>query len=658
MSYEHIFNPIAIRGLVLPNRIIMPAMGTLMADEESFVTPALIDYHVARAAGGCGLNMLECTAVNPQTVAKHFTAISDDKYCGQLRKLTRAVHDAGGRIGIQLWQDSLGVFRDQRVKKLAVSDITLPNGTFVPSITREEIEQVIQSFGLAARRAVSVGFDCIEIHGGHNYLLHCFLSPAMNKRNDEYGGSFENHMRLPLLVIEGVRKEMPSDMPLFYRVTSLDDHMENGLTRDHIVEFGNAIATRGVDVLDVTRGNKSFYYPKLMQEDSKGPKDNEVYTIPPIDIPQGFNVENAAYIRKQTGMLVAVVGRINNPDMAEDILRNGSADLVNVGRGQIADPEFVNKIRDGRTDEIRRCVGCDQGCGNAFSDLSKPHITCLRNPSVGNERAYALIKADTPKRVLVIGGGVAGLEASLTLAKRGHIPMLYESSSSLGGQFLLAGCAPRKSEMRDAALQMAHMVEKMGIEVHLQTTVTPGMIAQYKPDAVILAIGSEPIKLRIPNIDLPFVHNSHDVLGGKVKLTGETVIVGGGLVGLETAELLAEHGCPVTVLEMQPQVGAGLTAARSVTVEMNLRRMKINIITEAKCLEIGDGYVLAEKDGQIRKFLCKNVVNAVGVRPRSTEQYENICNKLGIQCHRIGDCVRARRALEAIAEAAEIARII
>jgi pyruvate/2-oxoglutarate dehydrogenase complex dihydrolipoamide dehydrogenase (E3) component len=184
------------------------------------------------------------------------------------------------------------------------------------------------------------------------------------------------------------------------------------------------------------------------------------------------------------------------------------------------------------------------------------------------------------------------------------------------------------------------------------------MIAQYKPDAVILAIGSEPIKLRIPNIDLPFVHNSHDILGGKVKLTGETVIVGGGLVGLETAEFLAERGCPVTVLEMQPQVGAGLTAARSVTVEMNLRRMKINIVTEAKCLEIGDGYVLAEKDGQIQKFLCKNVVNAVGVRPRSTEQYENICGKLGIQCHRIGDCIRARRALEAIAEAAEIARMI
>jgi len=658
MSFEPIFSPITIRGLCLKNRIVMPAMGTLLADEQGYVTTELIDYHAERAKGGCGLNMLECASVYAKTVARHFVSLSDDRYIGQLKKLTQAVHDAGGKIGAQLWQDSLGVFRDQTVRKIAVSDITLPNGTFVPAVTREELEDIIEAFGQAACRTVKSGFDCLEIHGAHNYLLHCFLSPAMNKRTDEYGGTLENCMRLPLRIIERVRREIPAEMPLFYRVTSLDDNMEYGLRPEQVAMFGKAAGEKGVDVLDVSRGNKSAYYPQKEQGVSWGPSDNEVYTIPPIDIPQGFNIENAAHIRRESGMLVAVVGRINDPYMAAQILANDCADLVDIGRGQIADPEFVNKIREGRVEEIRRCIGCDQGCGNAFGDLSMPHITCFRNPAVGKEKAYALKKTDLPKRVLIIGGGVAGLEAALTLQKRGHVPMIYEATTVLGGQFLLAGCAPRKGEMREAALQMVHMVEKNRIEVHMQTEVTPEMLAEIHPDAVVLALGSLPIQLRVPGADLPVLHNSHAVLSGQVCLQGRVVIVGGGLVGLETAEYLAERGCRVMVLEMLPKVGAGLTGARTVTVDMHMKKAHICLLTEAKCVEIGEGCVVAEKGGLLQRFDCDYVVNAVGVRPRSTDSLEQKCAELGIECYKIGDCVSARRALEAIADAAVIARSI
>ena len=289
-----------------------------------------------------------------------------------------------------------------------------------------------------------------------------------------------------------------------------------------------------MDVLDVSRGN-------IVTAASK-------YEVPPLDLPRGFNVDNAARIRKGTGMLTIGVGRINDPQQAEDILEADKVDMVVMGRAQLADPDFCNKCREGRVEEIDRCVGCNQGCLDGFADLNMPHITCLRNPAIGRETecAAAMQPTQSPKTILIAGGGIAGLEAARTLKLKGHDPILCEAGDALGGQFVLAGKAPRKEEMEAAIQSMASQVQRMGVDVRLNTPVTPELIEEIKPAAVFNCIGATPLIPKIPGAEGAHVANSHDVLAGKVKPTGKVVIIGGGMVGMEVAELLAEQGCTVT----------------------------------------------------------------------------------------------------------------
>ena len=282
-----------------------------------------------------------------------------------------------------------------------------------------------------------------------------------------------------------------------------------------------------MDVLDVSRGN-------IVTAASK-------YEVPPLDLPRGFNVDNAARIRKGTGMLTIGVGRINDPQQAEDILEADKVDMVVMGRAQLADPDFCNKCREGRVEEIDRCVGCNQGCLDGFADLNMPHITCLRNPAIGRETecSAAMQPAQSPKTILIAGGGIAGLEAARTLKLKGHHPILCEASDALGGQFVLAGKAPRKEEMEAAIQSMASQVQRMGVDVRLNTPVTPELIEEIKPAAVFNCIGATPLIPKIPGAEGAHVANSHDVLAGKVKPAGRVVIIGGGMVGMEVAELLA-----------------------------------------------------------------------------------------------------------------------
>lgn len=328
-------------------------------------------------------------------------------------------------------------------------------------------------------------------------------------------------------------------MPVFMRIDAHDDYLEGGLTIEDVIAFCKLAKDAGVDVLDISRGN-------ILTAGLK-------YEVPPVDIPRGFNVENAARILKETGIITMAVGRINEPTLAESIIKEGKADLVAIGRGQLADPEFCNKALEGREDEIVRCIGCNQGCYDNFKDKNAPHITCLRNPAVGREREYTIKTTDNPKKVLIAGEGMAGLELAITLKKIGHNPILCEATNNLGGQFLVAGEAPRKKEMKDAAKHSRYLATKIGVDIRLNTKVTPQLINKIKPDAFFNATGAEEIKLNIPGADLPFVHMSHDVLLGKKEISGNVVVIGGGLVGLEVAEYVSEKGCKTTVLEMLPK---------------------------------------------------------------------------------------------------------
>ncbi len=642
--FEKLFTPITIRGMELKNRGIIPAMGPRFSGQDRYVTPKLIEYHRQRVRGGSPLNIVEVCSVHTPSAPKMFLSLSEDEYVPGMKELTDAIHEEGGKAGIQLWQGSLAVGMDPTVQILMASDMPMGNGYTLPGIIIDQIKEVEECFGKAAKRAVEAGFDCLEFHCAHNYLPHSFLSGGINHRTDEYGGSFENRVKFPLECIRAIRANMPDDMPLFMRIDAHDDYLEGGLTIEEVIEFCKLAKAEGVDVLDVSRGN-------IISAGNK-------YEVPPIEIPHGFNIENAARIRQETGMLTIGVGRINTPELAEKYLEEDKVDMVVLGRAQLVDPEFLNKAKAGNVEDIDYCVGCDQGCLDGFADVSFPHITCLRNPAVGRELECKIEKVETPKTVLIAGGGIAGLEAAIILKQRGHNALVYEASDKLGGQFITAGMAPGKVEMKDAVIAMGKKAERLGAEIHLNTPVDADLIKEIKPDVVINAIGATPIVPNIPGVDKPFVVNSHDVLNGVTTVSGNIVIIGGGMVGLETAEYLAEQGCKVTNLEMLKEYCADMGSARKICMMEKVYMLGIQVNTEVKVTAVEDGKVIGEKNGETVEYPCDYVVVAVGSISRDGKELEEAANEIGADYKVVGDAVKARKALNATREAFDVAMAI
>lgn len=644
VMFNHLFQPIKIRDMELLNRVIMPAMGTRMANEKSEITQRLIDYHEARAKGGCGLNIVEVASVHSPSAPAHFVSISEDSFIAGHKKLTSAIHEAGGKAGIQLWQGSIAVGMDPKAKIFVASD--MPFGKYtIPAITKNEIKEIVDSYGKAARRCVEAGYDCIEFHCAHNYLPHSFLSGGFNRRQDEYGGSFENRMRFPLECIEAIRNNIPEGMPLFMRIDAHDDCLPNGLIIEEIIEFCKRAKEAGVDVLDVSRGN--IITPA------------SIYEVPPIDIPNGFNVENASRIRKETGMVTIAVGRINTPELGENIIKENKADMVVMGRAQLADPEFCNKAKTGKVKDIIYCVGCNQGCYDGFCDVeNREFITCLRNPSLGHEKEYNLHKTDTPKKVLIAGGGMAGMEAARVLKERGHIPVIYEAGESLGGQFVTAGEAPGKGEMKRAAILYGEKIQALGIPVHFNTFITEDIISKENPDQVIISIGASPINLKLEGIEKKPVYNSHEVLKGKVRPEGMVAVIGGGLVGLEIADALATTGNPVKVLEMKEVAGADLGSLRKIAVMQKMKSLGVEIIVNATCVAVEEQGIVIEHEGKREIVSCDSIVVAVGAKSNDNSELVALCEAKNIPFELIGDAKKPRRAINAIEEGFLVARTL
>ncbi len=645
MLFEKLFSPIKIKNLELRNRVVLSAMGTHESAESADgreVTDKLIAYHAARAKGGCGLNTVEVTSVDAASAPHGFLSIAEDKYIPGLQKLNDAVHAAGGKTCVQLWQGGLAVASDQTAQILLPNDMPMSAEYTVPGITEERLYSVIEAFGAAAKRAVTAGFDCLEFHCAHNYLPHSMLSGGLNHRTDCWGGSFENRKKFPLACIRAIRENMPEGMPLLMRIGCHDDMLEGGLTIEEVIEFCKDAKEAGVDVLNISRGN-------IVTAAT-------VYEVAPVDIPKGFNVEDAARIRQETGMLTMPCGRINTPELAEQILEEDKADLIVMARAQLADPDFCNKAREGRLNDIRYCIGCNQGCYDYFyASLSDPevkHITCMRNPALLEEEAWALTPGVKSRKVMIVGGGIAGIEAALNLKKTGNEPVIFEKSSRLGGQFTLAGAAPGKSDFQYAADKAVANVKDQGIEVHLNTEVTPELIEKMHPDIVILAAGSTPIVPDIPGRDSEIVTESHDLLEGK-EFSGKTaVVIGGGLVGFECAEYLASRGVKADILEMKPEVLADLGQLRKITSQFSLAELPVTVHTNTVCKAIEADKVIAQKDQEQVSFQADLVVMAVGTKSADTTALQEICQKLEIPAYLIGDAKKAPgMALNAIHDA-------
>ena len=633
--FDHLFSPYSVRGLELKSRVVMPAMGTRFCDERH-VTQRLVDYHVVRAAGGSALNIVEVTSVHTPSAPSMFLSLAEDSFVEEHRRLVDAIHAVGGKAGVQLWQGSIAVGMDPAAQMLVPSDTPLAPGFTLPGMTRKQIAEIVAAYGEAARRAREAGYDCVEFHCAHNYLPHSFLSGGINHRADEYGGSLENRAKFPLACIRAIRAAVGEDMPIFMRIDAHDDCLEGGMSIEDTIEFCRWAGEFGVDVLDVSRGNIISAASAL--------------EVPPIDVPRAFNVDNAARIRRETGIPTIGVGRINTAELAEEILAADKVDLVVMGRAQLADPEFCAKAREGRMADIVHCVGCDQGCLDGFADMERfpAGITCLRNPLVGREGEWALEPAEQPRRVAVAGGGMAGLVAAQALAARGHQVVLFEASDRLGGQFVTAGCAPGKAEMREAARSQGEQAQRTaGVEVRLGRTLDAATLEAEGFEALVVATGASPITLGLESSALI----GHDVLEGTASVPeGPCVVIGGGLVGLECADFVASQGHPTCVVEMLGEAGADLGSARKICVMAKMAELGVDIRTSTKFVALAEGGVEVEHEGEHEVLPCASVVVAVGSRARDNAELVAAAERMGISVRTVGDAVRPRRALDAVRE--------
>lgn len=636
--FEHVLSSFFVRDLALRNRVVLPGIGTKMS-QDRYMSDQLIAFHVARAKGGCALNVLEVASVHAPSAPQGFLGIHDDDCIPGLKRCVDAIHEAGGKASIQLWQGGINVMWDPAAAILVPSDFRLPDKTTIPAMTQQTIQEVIEAYGQAARRARQAGFDAVELHAAHNYLPHTFLSAAFNRRDDEFGGSFENRMRFPLAIIDAIRAESSDGMPLFMRIDAHDDCLEGGLTVEEVILFCKEAHAHGVDVLNVSRGNTV--------------SDAIQYEVPPVDIRRGINVDNARRIKEETGVPVMVAGRINTPEYADRIIARGSSDLVGIARGQIADPCFCAKAASGQQDRIVHCIGCNQGCYDAFTDFLQSHISCVRNPAVGREREVAILHTSEPANILIAGGGVAGMQAALLLSERGHTVVLAEKSDHLGGRFMVAGCAPRKEEMARCVREMVDAIENSTVDVVLASDARE-VFERGNFDKVVCAIGADPIVPPISNVDADWVHHAEDVLTGRAMVSGDVVVIGGGLVGLEVAEFCARQECNTTVLEMADSVGNGLGDLRKICVKRELAAHNIKIRPNTTVCAITDEGIEVKSINGVREVIPADfVIVATGYSSAATQELVDSLGD-GVEVAVIGDALSPRKALEALREGFDI----
>ncbi len=630
---KNLFSPVEIGNVKIPNRLVVPAMVMNYCHGDGTATEKYIAYHEAKAKGGWGLIITEDYSVDPK--GKGFPNIPGLWNDGQIEshsKLTKRIHDVGGKIFAQIYhagrQTSRAFIGSQPV---APSPIPCPRLQEVPhALEVNEIRDIVEEFGDCARRAKKAGFDGIEIHGAHGYLIAQFMSPYSNKRIDEYGGNLSNRMRFPLEIVSNVRSKAGSDFPVLFRISG-DEMVPGGRTIEDTKTIAVMLEEVGVDGLHITAGVYGSAYA----------------ITPPAAVRHGWIVHFAEEVKKVVDIPVITVGRINDPLLAETIVAGKKADLVAMGRASLADPELPKKAAAGRFADINHCIGCLQGCIGMIS-RGQP-ATCLVNPTLGREEELRIRPADRKKRVFIAGAGPAGMEAAMVAGKRGHEVHLFEKADRLGGQFYTASIPPSKGEIAGFIVWQKKQLEENRVSVHLNTEFTEETVIGQKPDVVVLATGSTPVTPHWPGVKRANVMTAHQVLEGRAEVGRSVAIIGGGMVGSETANHLANHGKEVTLVEMLPEIAADVNVRSRPFLLKDLAEQNVKIYVNATVKEVlGDGLRI-ERGGREEKIgPFDTVILAVGV-----ESCNELRSKLEGKVARlitIGDALDPRKALEAIAE--------
>lgn len=636
MKFKRIFEPITINKTEFKNRLVVSAMVTSYCNEDGTPTERFIAYHEERAKGGWGVICTEDYTIAPNVGGfKRLPGLWGDHLIEPHRELTRRVHEAGGKIVAQIYhagrETTTEISGKQPVGPSPIREPSLPE---IPrELTVEEIREIVGQFADCARRVKETGFDGVEIHGAHGYLLGAFVSQFSNKRTDQYGGSLEGRARLPLEVVGAVREAVGPDYPIFYRMSSVE-YVEGGFSIQDAVMFSQMLEEAGVDCIHCSQG---IYV--------------SAHTIqPPSVIPNGFYADHAAALKQVVDIPVITVGRYADPLMAEAVLRAGKADLVTMARASLADPALPNKVKRGETADLLRCIGCLQGC---VGD-QQTGVRCMVNPRTGREYLHRLGPGAEKKKIMVVGGGVAGCEFAVIAKQRGHDVSIYEKSGRLGGQWVAAAMPIGKTDFATFLIWQKRKLAELGVPIHLNAEVTKETVRRVNPDLVVVATGSAPIVPPIPGVKNPNVATAHDVLLGRVNVPKRAVVIGGGLVGAETADHMAQHGCRVTLVEMLPRIVQDGENNPTHYLLDRLERGKVDVHVDSRVMEIGADSVTYSQGGQQHRVTDVDmVVLAVGVANNN-----GLAKELEGEGHRViavGDADKISNGYHAIQDAYELA---
>jgi len=657
--FEKLWEPIKIGDVEIKNRVAMAPMGLVgLLDSEGCPGQRAAEYYLERARGGVGLIITGLFKVEMEIDYFEDAQFFRSHYAtARFAELAEAVHAWGAKIFVQLTAGFGRVIPPRRMKKQPVSASAVPYywdpNILCREITTEEVEKIVHCFGEAAAVLAGAGIDGVELHGHEGYLLDQFTTAVWNKRTDKYGGDLAGRLRFPLEALDEIRNRAGSAMPVQYRfglkhymkglnagALPGEEYAEAGRDIEEGLEMAEALETAGFDALHVDAGcYDSWYWPH-----------------PPGYMAEACMVDMAEKVKKKVRVPVIAVGKLDRPEIAENVLKDGKADMIAIGRGLLSDPCWALKARQGESERIRPCIGCSDGClGRIFT--GRPH-SCAVNPASGRERAYALSKIGAPKRVLIAGGGVAGLEAARAAAVRGQKVILCEKTGALGGNLIPAAVPPFKKDLARLLNWYESEVRNLGVEIRLEHPVTPEVVEEERADVVIVATGARPIIPSIPGADKKIVATAAEVLRGR-KRTGEQVIVtGGGLVGCETAIWLARQGKSVVLVEMLDELMKSAPPTPHVNKLMiwdMLAFEKVEVITGARLVEIHDeGVRCLNGSSQEINLSADSVVLSLGLSPDRRLYRELAGNTPNL--YLVGDAREARNVMGAVWDAYEVIR--